>query len=132
MGYFFDRHNNTDNHTGQGMDGKPPAQVMAENPYERREIPANYKKYLFALCHVKTVQRNGILLDGGWYYTPKMKAIIGQRVEVRCGLDDAGTVHIFSLPHKRDKVSDTTTMRREARSLTPHHEVSGKVSGTTA
>jgi hypothetical protein len=30
-----------------------------------------------------------------------MKAIIGQRVEVRRGIDDAGVVYIFSLPDKK-------------------------------
>ncbi|MDR1324468.1 MAG: Mu transposase C-terminal domain-containing protein [Treponema sp.] len=83
------------------MDSKTPAQVMAEHPYERWEIPDNYKKYLFAMRYVKMVQRNGVLLDGGWYYAPEMLAITGQRVEVRRGLDDAGTVHIFSLSDKR-------------------------------
>ena len=99
IGHFIDWYHNIHKHTGQGMNGNHPVQVMAENPYERRDIPANYKKYLFAMPYIKTVQRNGVLLDDAWYYTPEMKAIIGQRVEVRRGLDDAGTVHIFSLPH---------------------------------
>jgi hypothetical protein len=101
IGHFFDWHNNTHAYTGQGMDGKIPSQVMAEHPYERREIPDNYKKYLFTMRYIKTVQRNGVLLDGAWYYTPEMLGITGQRVEVRRGLDDAGTVHIFSLSDKR-------------------------------
>jgi putative transposase len=101
INHFFDWYNNTHAHTGQGMDGKTPSQVMAEHPYERRDIPDNYKKYLFAMRYVKTVQRNGVLLDGAWYYAPEMLSITGQRVEARRGLDDAGTVHIFSLSDKR-------------------------------
>jgi hypothetical protein len=45
----------------------------------------------------KMVQHNGVLLDAGWYYTPEMLGIIGKE----WSLDDAGTVHIFSLSDKR-------------------------------
>jgi putative transposase len=100
IGHFFAWYNAKHEHSGQGMDGKTPEQVMAEHPYVRREIPADLKKYLFTLRYVKTVQRNGVLLDDCWYYAKEMTAIIGQRVEVRRGLDDVGTVHIFRLADK--------------------------------
>lgn len=99
--HFMECYNKTHKHSGQVMDDKTPIQVMEENPYERREIPANYKKYLFTQRSIKTIQRNGVLLDGGWYFNPEMACSTEQRVEVRRGLDDAGIVHIFSLPDRK-------------------------------
>jgi putative transposase len=99
--HFMEWYNNKHCHTGQGMGGKTPMQVMTENSYERREIPTEYKKYIFARPHIKIIQRNGVKLDECWYHAKEMLGKIGQRVEVRRGLDDAGTVHIFSLPDKK-------------------------------
>jgi putative transposase len=87
-------------HTGQGMDGNVPDAVFAANAGERRDIPEQLKKYLFTLRYVKVVQRNGVKLDGVWYLTKEMQAHIGEKVEVRRGLDSTDTVHIFSIPDR--------------------------------
>jgi hypothetical protein len=84
------------------MDGKTPMQVWAENAVPKREIPADIKKYLFTMRYQKTVQKNGIRLDGGWYYRKdEMLKYTGQKVEVRVPLDFSGVVHVFSLPDRK-------------------------------
>jgi hypothetical protein len=101
IGHLFDWYNNEWHHSGQGMDGRIPAEVWQENAGPKREIPEHLKKYLFTLRHTKVVQKNGVLIDGLEYYTPEMIARIGEKVEVRIGLEQKNTVHIFSLPDRK-------------------------------
>ena len=97
---FMAWYNEKWNHSGQGMEGRTPAQVFAEYAAPRREIPDGLKKYLFTMRYVRAVQRNGVLLDGVFYQSAGFVAHNGQRVEVRRGLDDTGVVHIFSIPDR--------------------------------
>jgi hypothetical protein len=101
MQYYNERHH----HTGQGMGGKTPAQAFQENAVPRRDIPENMKKYIFTRRAIKTIQRNGIGIDGMWYNSRELWEYFltkgqGEKVEVRRGLDDARKVSIFSMPDR--------------------------------
>jgi len=97
---FIRWYNEKWNHSGQGMDGRTPMTVFAEYSVPRREIPEHLKKYLFTMRYIRTVQRNGIELDGAYYQSENFIGCNGQKVEVRRGLDNAGVVHIFSYPDR--------------------------------
>jgi hypothetical protein len=82
------------------MEGRPPMQVFKEHAVARREIPDRIKKYLFTMRYIRVVQRNGVVLDGAYYHNENLVDYNGRKVEARRGLDDAGTVHIFSYPDR--------------------------------
>ncbi|MDR2370917.1 MAG: DDE-type integrase/transposase/recombinase [Treponema sp.] len=84
-------------HGGRGMDHKTPDTVFAENRRERRDIPEEYRKYVWTRREVCTVQRNGVEAGGGWYFNEEMGLIVGQKVELRISIDDIGTGYIFDL-----------------------------------
>jgi hypothetical protein len=98
---FMQWYNNCWEHSGQGMNGKTPMQVFMENVGERRDIPEHLKKYLFTTRYIRTVQRNGVEVDGAFYYTKELQRYIGRQVEVRRSLDNTGTVHIFNMPDRK-------------------------------
>jgi len=100
IGRFIKWYNEARSHSGQGMNDRPPMEVFKENAVPRRELPDHLKKYLFTLRYIRVVQRNGIELDGSLYCNKDFIAYNGQKVEVRRGLDDAGVVHIFSVPDR--------------------------------
>ena len=91
-------HNTEWRHSGQGMGGQAPDAVFSANLEARREMPEEMRKYVFAIREKRTVQKKGITVDGIDYYNEKMIQFIGQRVEVRRGINDAGKISIFSLP----------------------------------
>jgi hypothetical protein len=101
LGHLFDWYNNEWHHSGQGMDEHTPVEVWQENAGPKREIPEQLRKYLFTLRHTKVIQKNGVLLDGFEYYNREMISHIGEKVEVRVGLEHTGTVHVFSLPDRK-------------------------------
>jgi transposase InsO family protein len=94
---FEESYNSKHNHSGQGMDNRTPDVVYAENLRGRRDIPAEYQKYVWTRREIKTVQQNGVKSEGTWYYNEEMWRIIGQEVELRVSIDDIGTGYIFSL-----------------------------------
>jgi len=100
IGRFVSWYNEQRNHSGQGMEGRPPMEVYKEYAAPRREIPDHLKKYLFTMRYIRTVQRNGVELDGAYYQNENFIEYNGRKVEVRRGLDDTGTVHIFSYPDR--------------------------------
>ncbi len=85
-------------HSGQGMDGKTPKQVFEENWTVRRIIPDERRKFIFTRRDKRTVQRNGVTIDGIDYYAPEMVQYIGSDVQVRRDINEVGKVHIFKLP----------------------------------
>lgn len=132
IGHFAEWFNAEWHHSGQGMEGKVPDQVLCENAVPRRDLPEELKKYIFTQRYIKTVQRKGVGLDGIWYYTKELQALIGQKVEVRRGLDNGGKVHIFSLPDRvymfdaenlvwtgvlQEDIARLNKLRKEARDL---------------
>jgi len=92
--------NNEWHHTGQGMDGKTPASVMEENRGPRKEITDEMRRYIFTRREKRTVQKNGVTIDGIEYYNPQMVQYIGSQVEVRRDIDKIGTVSLYSLPDR--------------------------------
>jgi hypothetical protein len=103
--HFMKYYNEQHHHTGQGMEGKTPKQVFQENAVSRREIPENMKKYIFTRREIRTVQRNGVSIDGMWYSGRELRDYFlakgqGVKVEVRRGLDDVRKVAIFSMPDR--------------------------------
>ena len=94
---FAEWYNSTWKHSGQGMGGKTPDVVFAENLRGRRDIPKEYEKYVWTRREIKTVQQNGVRDGGSWYYNEAMLAIIGQEVELRVSIDDIGAGYIFNL-----------------------------------
>lgn len=109
FGHFVTWFNSEWQHSGQGMDGKTPNEVFAENMDYKRELPEQYRKYLFTVREKRVVQRNGVSVDGISYYHPAMVRLIGEKVEVRRDINDIGAVAIFSLPdmvYQFDAVSD--------------------------
>ena len=85
-------------HSGQGMDGKTPNAVFAETFDHKRELPEEYRKYIFTVREKRVIQRNGVSIDGISYYNPEMVRLIGEKVEVRRDINDIGKAAIFSLP----------------------------------
>jgi hypothetical protein len=94
---FAEWYNTKWKHTGQGMNGKTPDAVFKENLHGRRDLQAGWAKYVWTRREIKTVQRDGVSYEGGWYYNPAMQAITGQEVELRISIDDIGTAYIFNL-----------------------------------
>jgi transposase InsO family protein len=90
--------NSAREHSGQGMDGRTPDAVFNANLEAKREMPEATRKYIFAMRERRVVQRNGVTIDGISYYSEKMAAFTGQRVEVRRDINDIGKVAVFSLP----------------------------------
>lgn len=84
-------------HTGDGMNGRTPDEVFEETRKARRDIPADYRKYIWTRREIKTVQRNGVRSDNDWFYNPQMQMFVGQQVELRVSIDDIGQAYIFSL-----------------------------------
>jgi putative transposase len=84
-------------HSGQGMDGKTPDIVFGENRGIKRLMPEGFQKYIWTRREVHTVQRNGVKVDGEWYYSQEMQLIIGRDVEIRISIDDIGTGYIFDI-----------------------------------
>jgi hypothetical protein len=95
LGHFFAYYNHQHQHTGQGMDGKPPMQVWAEHEVPKREVPAELKPYLFTHRYTRTVRNNGISFNGGWYYAEEMIQYQGQEVQIRVPLDSDEVIHVF-------------------------------------
>ena len=95
---FVTWYNSSWNHSGQGMDGKTPNAVFAETFAHKRELPEEYRKYIFTVREKRVVQRNGVSIDGISYYNPEMVRLIGEKVEVRRDINDIGKAAIFSLP----------------------------------
>ena len=85
-------------HSGQGMDGKTPNKVFAETFDCKREMPEEYRKYVFTVREKRVIQRNGVSMDGISYYNSEMARLIGEKVEVRRDINDIGKAAIFSLP----------------------------------
>ena len=85
-------------HSGQGMDGKTPNTVFAETFECKREMPEEYRKYVFTVREKRVIQRNGVSMDGISYYNSEMARLIGEKVEVRRDINDIGKAAIFSLP----------------------------------
>ena len=85
-------------HSGQGMDGKTPNAVFAETFDHKRELPEEYRKYIFTVREKRVVERNGVSIDGISFYNPEMVRLIGEKVEVRRDINDIGKAAIFSLP----------------------------------
>ncbi|MDR0709302.1 MAG: Mu transposase C-terminal domain-containing protein, partial [Spirochaetaceae bacterium] len=103
--HFMKYYNECHHHTGQGMEGKTPVQVFQENAVPRRDIPENMKKYIFTRREIRTIQRNGVSIDGMWYSGRELREYFltkgqGVKVEVRRGLDDVRKVSIFSMPDR--------------------------------
>ncbi|GHV93222.1 hypothetical protein AGMMS50268_37250 [Spirochaetia bacterium] len=92
--------NNEWHHTGQGMDGKTPQQVYEETRGPRKDIPEEMRKYIFTRREKRTVQRNGVTIDGIEYFNPQMVQYIGTEVEVRRDINKIGTVSLFLLPER--------------------------------
>ena len=82
------------------MEGRPPMKVFKEYAVPKREIPDHLKKYLFTMRYIKTVQRNGIYLDNVYFQHKDFINYNGKKVEVRRPIDNAGIVHIFSIPDR--------------------------------
>jgi putative transposase len=132
IGHFVEWYNAEWHHSGQGMEGNVPNQVLRENAAPRRDLPEELKKYVFTQRYIKVVQRKGVGLDGIWYYAKELAARIGEKVEVRRGLDNSGKVHIFSLPDRvylfdaenlawtgvlQEDLEKLNKLRKEARAL---------------
>jgi transposase InsO family protein len=97
---YVEWYNNEWHHTGQGMNGKTPAQVFEENRMPRKEISDEMRRYIFTRRENRTVQKDGVSIDGIEYYNPAMVQYIGSKVEVRRDINKIGTVSIYSLPNR--------------------------------
>jgi len=87
-------------HSGDGMDGKSPLRVFQENLTVRRVMPEPFRLYVMTRREKRTIQRNGVTIDGVEYFTPEMIQHAGDQVEVRRGLDDVGKVSVWKLPER--------------------------------
>jgi transposase InsO family protein/transposase len=94
---FAESYNASWKHSGQGMGGRTPDVVFEENRKVRRFIPEDFQKYVWTRRETHTVQRDGVKVDGEWYYNEQMQLLIGQKVEIRISIDDIGAGYIFDL-----------------------------------
>ena len=85
-------------HTGHGMDGKTRKQVFEENWTVRRILPDEYRRLVMTRREERKVHRNGVKIDGIYYYNPELAQYIGSLVKVFRGLNDVGKVWIYLLP----------------------------------
>lgn len=94
---FVVKYNSSHKHTGDAMDGRTPDEVFEENLQARRDIPEQYRKYIWTRREIKTVQRDGVKSGDDWFYNTQMQMFVGQQVELRVSIDDIGQAYIFSL-----------------------------------
>jgi len=97
---YVEWYNNEWHHTGQGMDGKTPAQVFEANRIPRKEITDEMRRYIFTRREKRIVRRQGVTIDGIEYYNPQMVQYIGSEVEVRRDINKIGIVSLYSLPDR--------------------------------
>ena len=97
---YVEWYNNEWQHSGQGMDGKTPAQVFKANRIPRKEISEEMRRYIFTRREKRIVRRQGVTIDGIEYYNPQMVQYIGSEVEVRRDINKIGTVSLYSLPDR--------------------------------
>ncbi len=90
-------YNSKHKHTGDGMDGRTPNEVFEANLRGRRDIPEEYKRYIWTRREIRVVQRNGVKSDDQWYWNPRLQMLVGEKVELRVSIDDIGQAYIFSL-----------------------------------
>lgn len=61
-----------------------------------RAIRSESLEVMLWRTEVRTVQKNGIQLNGGrWYYAPELVPLLGHKVEVRVNPDEAGRIAVY-------------------------------------
>jgi putative transposase len=94
---FIKKWSATHEHTGQGMDGKTPDVIFAENWSVKRIMPPEKKDMIFVRPFIRVVQRNGLFIDGVYYYEPRLITKIGQRLMAKRPLHDVSKIYICEL-----------------------------------
>jgi len=90
-------YNNTP-HKGDAMNGRTPAEVYeTEERYVRELDDTMLLDMLPEHPQAKRFGRNGISLNGTFYYNPDLVAYVNKTVRVRYSLSDMETVYIFDL-----------------------------------
>ena len=83
---FIDEIYNNDEHHGQGMDGRSPREVYMEGREHTQIMTASeevLRLFLMRTTETKKIQRNGIRLLDGWYYSEEFKKINDSEVYAR-------------------------------------------------
>jgi transposase InsO family protein len=94
---FVEWFNGKWHHSGQGMDNKTLDVVFEENRKDKRVIPEEFQNYVWTRREVHKMQRNGVRVEGEWYYNEVMQQSIGEEVEIRISIDDIGSGYIFDI-----------------------------------
>jgi hypothetical protein len=81
------------------MDGKSPLASSRRN-YPSGASCRVLRIYVMTRREKRIIQRNGVTIDGIWYFTPEMIQHTGDQGEVRRGLDDVGKVSVWKLPER--------------------------------
>ncbi|KEQ19199.1 Mu transposase C-terminal domain-containing protein [Endozoicomonas numazuensis] len=92
--YMHDAHN--------GLNGKTPAEMVQNwmEPVRRIEDERALDLLLEPIPGqkgVRTVQKKGVKLDGGWYVAPEMGSRVGDQFMVRYDTADIGRIYLFEL-----------------------------------
>jgi len=85
-------------HRGDGMDGRTPNQVFAEESTGPRPImPGELRALVFSEQFIRTVSRSGISIDSANYYAPDAAQYLGHQIIARRPIKDKDTIIVFSL-----------------------------------
>jgi Mu transposase, C-terminal./Integrase core domain. len=87
--------NATWKHSGQGMDGRTPDEVFAENALTPITVIPAALDIIFTKPKAAKVQRNGVTMDGIRYWADELAGLEGHMVIIRRPYDDAGKVLVY-------------------------------------
>lgn len=84
-------------HSGDGMLGRTPDQVFAEESGSPRPImPLKWRELIFAEEFTRIIQRTGISIDNEDYYAPEVAEYLGQQIIARRPIKDRESIIVFA------------------------------------
>lgn len=102
MNLWVKRYSAEHHHTGEGMNGRTPDQVFAEESVIPRPVmPPEMRNLVFSEQHKRTVRRTGIHIAGKDYYAPEVVRYLGQEIIARLPFREPGTVIVFDMKGQR-------------------------------
>jgi transposase InsO family protein len=80
----------------RGLDGMLPVVKAAQSPVPAQYIPDRATNFLLCPSGIRKMTREGIFYKGGRFFSLEIADLIGQEVEVREDLENAGLVYVFA------------------------------------
>ena len=102
FGLWIRRYSAEHRHSGEGMLGRTPNQVFAEDSSGPRPImPLKWRELIFAEEFTRVVRRTGISIDNEDYYAPETAEYLDQQVIARRPFRDRDSIIVFSPDGRR-------------------------------